>query len=73
MSAPEKTERDRILSLEELTAHQALTIEELSAEVARQNEIVRAMEVRLHRIAERLGALEADVASAAENRRPPHW
>lgn len=62
---------DRLLALEELTAHQARTIEELSGEIARQWKAIRALERRLEALGEQLAAGE-DGAPAAD-RKPPHW
>ena len=64
---------ERLLALEELTAHQARTIEELSAEMAAQGELLRSMQTKLDAMAERFIALEESVTPAAEAARPPHW
>jgi SlyX protein len=63
----------RILQLEELTAHQAKAIDELSAEVAAQGELLRRMQKRLEMLSERFLSLEESVAAPAEAKRPPHW
>jgi SlyX protein len=64
---------DRLRALEELTAHQAKTIEELSSEIAIQGEALRKMQMKLDALVERFLALEENAAPAAEARRPPHW
>jgi SlyX protein len=64
---------DRLRALEELTAHQAKTIDELSAEIALQGENLRRVQKKLDAMAERFMALEETVTPAAEATRPPHW
>jgi SlyX protein len=64
---------DRLRALEELTAHQAKTIDELSAELALQGESLRRIQKKLDAMAERFMALEETVTPAAEATRPPHW
>lgn len=64
---------DRLRALEELTAHQAKTIDELSAELALQGENLRRVQKKLDAMAERFMALEETVTPAAEATRPPHW
>jgi SlyX protein len=64
---------DRLRALEELTAHQAKTIDELSAELALQGENLRRVQKKLDAVAERFMALEETVTPAAEATRPPHW
>jgi len=62
---------ERLTALEELTAHQALTIEELSGEIARQWQVIRALERRLEALGEQIVANEE--GSPAANVKPPHW
>ena len=64
---------ERLVALEELTAHQARTIEELSGEIARQWSAIEAIEKRLKALADRFAALEELSAGQPEDRRPPHW
>lgn len=64
---------DRLRAIEELAAHQARTIEELSDEMARQAETIRLMQKRLDALVERFLAMEETVTGPAEARRPPHW
>lgn len=68
-----RTPDERLQALEELIAHQAKTIEELSSEMAVQGEIIRRMQKKLDAMAERFMALEESVTPAAEATRPPHW
>jgi SlyX protein len=68
-----RTPGERFRALEELTAHQARTIDELSAEMAVQGEQMRRMQKRLDAMAERFMALEESVTPPAEATRPPHW
>jgi SlyX protein len=64
---------ERLRALEELAAHQARTIEELSSEMAVQGEMLRRMQKKLDAYAERFMALEETVTPPAEATRPPHW
>lgn len=67
------TSGDRLLALEELTAHQAKTIEELSSELAAQGVMLGRAEKALEVLAKRLVALEEGAASEVPVTRPPHW
>ena len=64
---------ERLRKIEELVAHQARTIDELSDELMRQSEAIRAMQRRLDAVSERFAALEDTVTAAPEAGRPPHW
>lgn len=64
---------DRLRAIEELAAHQAKTIEELSDEVARQSETIRLLQRRLDALVERFLVMEESASSPAEARKPPHW
>ena len=64
---------ERLRALEELTAHQARAIEELSAEMALQGDAMRKIQRKMDAITERFLALEETVTPPAEARRPPHW
>ncbi|MCB1463972.1 MAG: SlyX family protein [Nitratireductor sp.] len=66
-------EGQRITALEETIAHQAKTIEELSGEVARQWDTIRALQKKVDALTERFLALEEVATPPAESRRPPHW
>ncbi|MCB1455921.1 MAG: SlyX family protein [Nitratireductor sp.] len=64
---------ERLRKLEELVAHQALTIEEMSAEMAAQGETLRALQTRLDVLVRRFVALEESAAPDVPVTRPPHW
>lgn len=64
---------DRILALEELTAHQARTIEELSQVLTRNGERQAMLEKTLEAVAIRLGALEGERSGEDVSTKPPHW
>ena len=66
-------EAQRIVELEEQLAHQARTIEELSATVARQWDALDAARRKLDALAERFLALEETALPAPEITRPPHY
>ena len=64
---------DRLTALEELTAHQAKTIDELSDQVAEQWKTIEQMRRALERLGERLIGLEDRTTEAAPVTRPPHY
>lgn len=64
---------ERIVALEELTAHQAKAIDELSDEIARQSRMIATLERRLETLSQRFLAIEEVAAPAPESKRPPHW
>lgn len=64
---------ERLRQIEELVAHQARTIDELSDELMRQSELIRVMQRRLDAVSERFVALEETVTAPPEAGRPPHW
>ena len=64
---------ERITALEELTAHQAKTIDELSDQVAEQWKTIELMRRSLERLSERLIGLEDRTVEAAPVTRPPHY
>ena len=64
---------DRLTALEELTAHQAKTIDELSDQVTEQWKTIDQMRRTLERVAERLLGLEETTAEAAPATKPPHF
>ncbi|MEZ5871473.1 MAG: SlyX family protein [Nitratireductor sp.] len=64
---------ERLRALEELVAHQALTIEEMSAEMATQGETLRSLQTRLDVLVRRFVALEESAAPEVPVTRPPHW
>jgi len=64
---------DRLTTLEELTAHQAKTIDELSDQVAEQWKTIEQMRRALERLNERLFGLEERTTEAAPVTKPPHY
>lgn len=67
------SEDARLLALEELTAHQAMTIEELSSEINRQGGLLQRTQKTLETLAKRLVALEEAGPGDVPVDRPPHW
>jgi SlyX protein len=63
----------RLTALEELTAHQAKTIDELSDQVAEQWKTIELMRRSLERLGERLIGLEDRTGEAAPVAPPPHY
>ncbi len=63
----------RITELEMIAAHQARTIEDLSAMVAEQWKIINAMRKRLDEMSERFQAVEETALGRPKNAKPPHW
>lgn len=64
---------ERIMRLEELAAHQAKVIDELSDQLADQWQIVEQMRAKLDRLTERFQAIEESALDAPANTRPPHY
>lgn len=65
--------RERITLLEENAAHQSLTIEELSGQLADQWKIIDHLQLKLHQISEQFHALEDASLEAPAITRPPHY
>ena len=63
----------RLTALEELTAHQARTIDELSDQVTEQWKTIDQMRRTLERLADRLIGLEDRTVEAAPVTPPPHY
>ena len=63
----------RLNELEELAAHQARTIDELSAEIASQWKAIDKMQKTLERLMERFSAIEEASLEAPAITRPPHY
>ena len=63
----------RLNELEELAAHQARTIDELSAEIASQWKVIDKMQKTLERLMERFSAIEEASLEAPAITRPPHY
>ncbi|MGQ2909973.1 MAG: SlyX family protein [Aliihoeflea sp.] len=64
---------DRIVQLETLAAEQERTIEDLSAEVARQWQVIERMQKKLDALTHRFLALEEQSAPDVPITKPPHY
>ncbi|MDK1377499.1 MULTISPECIES: SlyX family protein [unclassified Sinorhizobium] len=64
---------NRITRLEEMLAHQAKTIEELSDQLAEQWKVVEQTRAKLDRLTERFLSLEEQTRDAIPATRPPHY
>ncbi len=66
---------ERVTRLEELTAHLARVVEELSDEVARQNGEIDRLTRRLEMIMQREAEREMDAGGTVPlaDQKPPHW
>ena len=73
MTAAVDDHESRIMKLEELVAHQARTIDELSAELANQWTTVDQLQKKLDRLIERFLTLEEGSLEAPAITRPPHY
>ena len=67
------SDTDRLMALEELTAHQARTIDELSDQLADQWKTIDQMRRALERLGERLIGLEDRSTEAGPVTPPPHY
>jgi SlyX protein len=63
----------RIEKLEELTAFQERTIEELSAQVNEQWKIIDRLQTKLDTLTERFLAVEENLLEAPAVTKPPHY
>lgn len=63
----------RLVQLEVLAANQERTIEELSAEVARQWQVIDRMQKKLDALTDRFLALEEQSAPDVPITKPPHY
>jgi SlyX protein len=70
---PMSEETSRIIQLEEIVAHQAKTIEELSDQLTEQWKVVEQMRAKLDRLTERFLSLEEQSLEAPAVARPPHY
>lgn len=64
---------ERLVKLEELAAHQAKVIEELSDQLAEQWKVVEQTRAKLDRLTERFLTLEETTLDAPAITRPPHY
>jgi len=62
----------RITALEELTAHQAKTIDELSEQVTEQWKVIDRMKRMLERLGERMETMESG-GNEVPVTKPPHY
>ncbi|WJH41809.1 SlyX family protein [Aliirhizobium terrae] len=67
------TDETRLVQLEELAAHQAKVIEELSDQLAEQWKVVEQTRAKLDRLTERFLTLEESSLDAPAITRPPHY
>ncbi len=66
-------ETSRITQLEEIIAHQAKAIDELSDQLSEQWKVVEQMRTKLDRLTERFLSLEEQSLEAPAITRPPHY
>ncbi len=64
---------DRIVALEEMVAHQARTIDELSDQLAEQWKTVDRMRRTLEILSQRLVGIEDRTSEPAPVTKPPHY
>lgn len=64
---------ERIVRLEELAAHQAKVIDELSEQLAEQWKVVEQTRAKLDRLTERFLSLEEASLDAPAVTKPPHY
>lgn len=64
---------ERIVQLETFAAEQERTIEELSAEIARQWQVIERMQKKLDALTNRFLALEEQSAPDVPITKPPHY
>lgn len=73
MTPEDRIPEERITALEEMVAHQAKTIEELSDQLSEQWKVVDRMKRALEILGERLVGMEERSTEAAPVTRPPHY
>ncbi len=66
-------DEQRLVTLEELAAHQAKVIEELSDQLAEQWKVLEQTRAKLDRLTERFLTLEESSLDAPAITRPPHY
>lgn len=67
------SDEERLVKLEELAAHQAKVIEELSDQLAEQWKVMEQTRAKLDRLTERFLSLEESSLEAPAITRPPHY
>ncbi len=70
---PAVSDDTRLVQLEELAAHQAKVIDELSDQIADQWKVIEQTRAKLDRLTERFLTLEESTREAAPSTRPPHY
>jgi SlyX protein len=63
----------RLTKLEITVAHQAQTIDEMSAVITDQWQTIDRMQKKLEALGSRFVALEEQAGAPPENTKPPHW
>lgn len=64
---------DRIVKLEELVAHQAQQIEDLSGELAKQWKIIDRLTRQLNQLSEHYADLDDQLDGPPATTKPPHY
>lgn len=64
---------ERIMRLEEMLAHQARVIDDLSDQLAEQWKVVEQTRAKLERLSERFSNIEEQSLDAPAITRPPHY
>ena len=67
------SDEERLVKLEELAAHQAKVIEELSDQLTEQWKVMEQTRAKLDRLTERFLSLEETSLEAPAVTRPPHY
>lgn len=70
---PAVSDDTRLVQLEELAAHQAKVIDELSDQIADQWKVIEQTRAKLDRLTERFLTLEESTREAVPSTRPPHY
>lgn len=63
----------RLKALEEIAAHQAKALDEISSEMAAMAAELRALQAKFDVLVRRFAALEENSGEAPPVTRPPHW
>ncbi|ADP70194.1 SlyX family protein [Rhodomicrobium vannielii ATCC 17100] len=63
----------RLTALEEIVAHQARALDEMSDQMARQWRIIDSLKGKLERLTERFQAVEEQTLGAPPITKPPHY
>ena len=73
MNSDEEQLRERVTLLEENAAHQSITIDELSAQLAEQWKIIDHLQLKMHQLLEQFQAMEDASLEAPAITKPPHY